>query len=211
MRQRTSQVLFSYWNEVRGDRMAPRRFEIEPARIATILSETFILERQSASDYCFRLAGTRICEHFDQELRNRNLLDMVAYADRLVLEDRLATVVAQGAVGRFEFETLAGEHRGRCEMLLLPLTDTRDTVTRLLGAMSLIDAGDWLRVGAMSLKSIVRSELVWPDGRPYPLIERGGMRTPFRPLHPVARIVKANEREFRVFEGGRSDPPLRNR
>ena len=45
MQQRTNQILFAYWNDVRGERLAPRRFEIEPARIATILPETFILER----------------------------------------------------------------------------------------------------------------------------------------------------------------------
>lgn len=207
MRQRTSQILFKYWNEVRSGRLAPRRFEIEPAGISPILSETFILERQDPSTYRFRLAGTRICDQFAQELRNRNLLDVVAPIDRLILEDRLGVIAAHGAVGVLEFETQTGEHKGRCEVLLLPLTDARGTITRFLGAMSPMDPGSWLGTGAMSLKSLVRDELVWPDGRPYPLIERGRQPPPFRPMLPVSRVVRANEREFRVYDGGRAGAP----
>ena len=62
MKQSTIQVLFGYWNEVRGERLAPRRFEIEPARIATILPETFILERLDSETFPYRLAGTKICD-----------------------------------------------------------------------------------------------------------------------------------------------------
>jgi len=211
MRQRTSQILFNYWNEVRGRRMAPRRFEIEPARITGILTETFILERLAASSYCFRLAGTRICDQFAQDLRHHNLLDVVAPGDRLVMEDRLETIAAHGAVGLFEFETRTGGRTGRCEMIVLPLTDARDLVTRFLGAMSPIGTDSWLGDGAMSLGSLVRNELIWPEGRPYPLIERGRKAPVFRPMLPPSRVVKANEREFRVFDGGRANDPRAER
>lgn len=211
MRQRTSQILFNYWNEVRAGRMAPRRFEIEPSRITAILAETFILEREAAACYRFRLAGTRICDQFSQELRGRDLLDVVAPIDRLTLEDRLSVIARHGAVGLFEFETRTGERSGRCEMLVLPLTDARDMVTRFLGAMSPMAADAWLGTGAMSLRSMVRNELIWPDGRPYPLIERGGLKPVFRPTLPTSRVVKANQREFRVFDGGLADAPRTDR
>jgi hypothetical protein len=201
MQQHTSQILYGYWNEVRGPRVAPRRFEIEPSRITSILPETFILERQGAASYCFRLAGTRICDQFAQELRNRDVLDVVPALARLTLEDRLGVIAAQGAVGVFEFETVAGDCVGRCEMIVLPLTDARDMVTRFLGAISPI-RGNWLGTGALSLRALVRDELIWPDGRPYPLLERGRMAPVFRPTLPTSRVVKANEREFRVFDGG---------
>src|SRR4051812_13786849 len=48
MQQRTLQTLYGYWNEVRAGRLAPQRLEIEPSRIAGILSETFMLERIDA-------------------------------------------------------------------------------------------------------------------------------------------------------------------
>ena len=63
MQQKTLQTLYSYWNEVRAGRLAPQRLEIEPSRIAGILSETFMLERIDAASYQYRLAGTRLSEH----------------------------------------------------------------------------------------------------------------------------------------------------
>ena len=47
-------------NEIRRDRMAPRRLEIEPARISDQLLDTFILERAGTSAFRFRLTGTRV-------------------------------------------------------------------------------------------------------------------------------------------------------
>ena len=48
MKQRTIQTLYAYWNELRAGRIAPRRLEIEPSRISSILPETFMLERTDA-------------------------------------------------------------------------------------------------------------------------------------------------------------------
>jgi len=77
--------------------------------------------------------------------------------------------------------------------------------------MSPIGTDSWLGDGAMSLGSLVRNELIWPEGRPYPLIERGRMAPVFRPMLPPSRVVKANEREFRVFDGGRANDPRAER
>ena len=54
MKHKTSNILYSYWNKVRGDRVTPRRFEIEPAQIAAILPATFILERVDAERVYWR-------------------------------------------------------------------------------------------------------------------------------------------------------------
>ena len=91
MKLATTRMLYDYWNEARGRRMAPTRFEIEPSRIAGILSETFILELAENCSFPFRLAGTRICEQLGAELRGRDLLD-------LVTEDRRAVAKAMEAV-----------------------------------------------------------------------------------------------------------------
>src|SRR5690606_24764284 len=76
MKNDTSRVLFHYWNAIRGTRRAPRRFEIEPARISRILPEAFILEQRDVDTYRFRIAGTRLCELFGMELRGHNFLEL---------------------------------------------------------------------------------------------------------------------------------------
>lgn len=44
MRSRTTMELFQYWNEVRGGRDLPRRDEIQPADIRSLLPNVFILQ-----------------------------------------------------------------------------------------------------------------------------------------------------------------------
>src|SRR4051794_24073887 len=92
MKQKTLHTLYGYWNEVRAGRLAPQRLEIEPSRIAGILSDTFMLERIDAATYQFRLAGTRLCELFGSELRGKSFLDGWSELDRPLLTRDLATI-----------------------------------------------------------------------------------------------------------------------
>lgn len=209
MRQQTNQILFDYWNGVRGDRLTPRRFDIEPARIAAILPETFILERHDASTYRFRLAGTRICDRFSVELRNRNFLDLVDIDDHVLLKERLRIISERGAVGLFEFETRdADRNSGRMEVLILPLMDTRDVVTRFVGSMSHFDAPAWPQ-SAIIIKALLRHELIWPDGKPNAPFNPAHSPPAFRPVVLPTRIVASNSRKFRVYDGGKSGDPTK--
>ncbi len=90
MRDAVSQHLYTYWNEIRGSRLAPKRFEIEPSRISAILPDTFVLERIDTATSRFRLAGTRICEAFAAEFRGLNIMDMFGDEDRITLERQCA-------------------------------------------------------------------------------------------------------------------------
>ncbi len=206
MKQRTSHILFSYWNDVRGDRLAPRRFEIEPSCIATILAETFILERVDSRTYAFRLAGTKICEQFGMEFRGRNFLDLTGASDRGALEQDLAAITDQGAAGVLEFEACDPSGRPvRFEALVLPLTHGRQGVTRYLGAISAIEPPPWIGFEALKPHALLSHTLFWPDGRPHAVLERTNRQAPFVPELAAAKIVRFNRRHFRVLEGGRKD------
>jgi hypothetical protein len=203
MKQRTSQILYAYWNEVRGERVAPHRFEIEPARIVSVLPETFILERVDCATYRFRLAGTRICEQFGYEFRGTNFLDLWNDGDRNTLERHLATITDHGVVGVFQFEATPGDRRSvRVEVVLLPLIHTGPTCDRLLGAMSTFEAPAWLGTEQLHARRLVGHQLTWPDGRPHPLVETNQRQTPFLPQLRGARFVKVDRRQFRVYDGG---------
>ena len=69
MKREASVNLFQYWNRLRDGRRAPRRTEIEPADIKMLLGDTFILETDSRGEAVFRLAGTRLCAIYGQELK----------------------------------------------------------------------------------------------------------------------------------------------
>ncbi len=206
MKQRTLHTLYGYWNELRAGRLAPQRLEIEPSRIAGILSETFMLERVEASTYQFRLAGTRLCELFGSELRGRNFLEGWSDQDRLALERHLRTICDQGAVAVLTIEGGSdSRHRVELEAILLPLTHAGNRIGRIIGAMSAASAPHWLSGEPLRNRRLTRHELIWPDGRPHSVIERLGKPAPRLPRPGEARIVKTEQRQFRVFEGGLAD------
>jgi hypothetical protein len=200
------QTLYSYWNEVRAGRLAPQRLEIEPSRIAGILSETFMLERVDAGTYQFRLAGTRLCEVFGSELRGKNFLDGWSDQDRRVLERLLAAISEQGATALLGIEGIVDpQHRVELAANLLPLLHA-GKITRIIGAMSATSAPHWLGAEPLRSRQLKHQQLVWPDGRPHAIVARLGRQAPFQPAlaGPGVRIVKAEQRRFRVLEGGRA-------
>lgn len=205
MKQRTVQTLYAYWNDLRAGRIAPRRLEIEPSRIGSILPETFMLERTDATTYRYRLAGTRLCEIFGAELRGTNLLDGWTGSDRAVLARHLASTCEQGAVTLLTMEAGADAvRRVQLEVILLPLMHANTTMERVIGAMSLMASPHWLGHEHLLDKRLVGLELIWPDGRPHSVIERTGRHAPFLPASSQARVVKDERRTFRVLDGGRN-------
>ena len=57
MKHASSRQVFEYWNEQRGDRVAPERGDIEPGPIRRALGDTFILGQDAEGVYRFRLAA----------------------------------------------------------------------------------------------------------------------------------------------------------
>lgn len=207
MKAKTTQVLYAYWNDVRQNRLAPRRFEIEPSRIAPILSETFILERLDDQTYRFRIAGTRICDDFGNEFRGTNFLDGWMPDDQITLTRHLQTATRQGGVSLITFEAKTpSDGVVTFECILLPLIHTRDSVDRLLGGLARLDEPkrqDDERLASRRLKS---AEIVWPDGRPHALHAGHYSQAPLLPHVRNARIVRIDRRQFRVYEGGLAKP-----
>ena len=209
MKQKTSQVLFDYWNDVRDGRAAPRRFEIEPNRIGSILPETFILERIDSLTFRFRLAGTRICEQFGREFRGSNFLDMWGDSDRITLERQFMTMCKDNAVGISTFIATSSQSKQvQFEIIVLPLFHTRPVVTRFLGAVSAIEPPHWLGADPLRSQSLISYETIWPDGQ-RPVQPKDLFRHNLEAADPSnGRIVRHNRRQFRVYEGGLTKQPL---
>ncbi|MEO0619906.1 MAG: PAS domain-containing protein [Pseudomonadota bacterium] len=207
MKNQTSTRLFGYWNDLRGPRMAPNRFEVEPSRITDILSQTFILERTAADQFLFRLAGTQVCENFGCEFRGREILEMFEQGDRPNFERILRGTFFEGSVGVVSIEAQTPDGRAwTFEMLLLPLIHSGNAVTRVLGALSPDEPGpEWLGSIPLVSQSIRRISMIWPDGHPHAIIERNEHQLPFSQIPGPKRVVSIDRRNFRVFDGGRID------
>ena len=201
----TTRTLFNYWNEVRAGRLAPDRLEIEPARIAAILSETFMLQRAASDSYLYRLAGTRLCELFGAELRGRNFLDFWRREDFAGITRSLSAVCEEAAVGVLTLENGDGPRRRlELEAILLPLSDGRKSLSRVLGAMTPVLPHGFPHP-LLGPCRLLRHQLVWPDDRPRAPAspaEKSARGAPFPPGPGSTRGSAA--RRFRVLDGGRS-------
>jgi hypothetical protein len=203
MKQKTSQTLYGYWNEVRGTRIAPQRFDIEPTRIAAILAETFILESAPGKRQKFRIAGSRLCELFGRELRGGELAHLFEDDDRVIVERLMACAEDQAAVVLISFEGAAqGGRTARFEMLLLPLLHGETRVNRFLGCISPTPGEGWTGDDVCDGQRLIAHEVIWPDGRPYAINSKMNRQSPFAPEPRGARIVSVDRRRFKVFDGG---------
>ena len=207
MRDPINQHLYGYWNDIRAGRLAPRRFEIEPSQIAGMLPDTFILERIDNDTSRFRLAGTRICDAFGRDFRGMNVFEMVGDEDRVTLQRQFSVIARQAAVGVFALncQTASGASVD-IEMLLLPLVHMRETVDRFLGSMAVGRRPTWIGHEPLVSTRVLSHELIWPDGRPHAMIDNVHRQTPFKPSMSEARIVRGGRRQFRVYDGGLSQP-----
>lgn len=206
MKHPVSERLYSYWNSMRGERLAPKRFEIEPSQIANILPDTFILERVNPESARFRLAGTRICEAFAAEFRGLNLFDLFTLADKITLQREFSVIARQGAVGVFEIEGRSQSGRKvDFELVVAPLMHTREVIDRYLGSIAPIDPPDWLGSEMIPERRLVSHALIWPDGRPHTLTDAMVRQSPFMPHVRGARLVRIDRRQFRVYDGGLSN------
>jgi len=214
MKHAVTRTLYDYWSRLRGDRTAPRRFEVEPGDIRHILGDTFILEADDRLTYSFRLAGTRLCAAYCRELKGRNLLDMWVGKDREAIACLLAAIVEDGAAAVVGLE--AQNERGQSapvEIMMLPLKHDGPHHTRILGCYAPLKTPYWFGTHPVVRQPIQSLRLIWPDERPSflrtaeeaDLAERRGepppiLRAPPRPADGGRRVG-----HLRVIDGGRAD------
>jgi len=193
MQQPTSKQLYAYWDGIRNGRIAPRRFEIEPAKIASLLRETFIAECNGLLAFRFRLAGTRVCQQFGRELRGVDFLSLWSLHDRDAIASQVRNIVNDGAVGHGVFLARTETNRQAAfEFTLMPLIHTGPSINRMLGSITAIDAPFWLGAEPLATFEVAELHLHWPDGVPA-FMANGGPE--------VARLARG---KLRVVEGGLS-------
>ncbi|MGE5266665.1 MAG: PAS domain-containing protein [Deltaproteobacteria bacterium] len=205
MRHAATDALFTYWNDLRGDRIAPRRFELEPGRMGDSLPDTFILQREDAGTYPFRLAGTRVCARFKREFRGHNFLDEWSPADYQMLGSLLNTVsVKGGCVLLLVHAETASGRPVTAEMMLLPLLHIQPFADRFLGSFVPLDSPAWLGFEPITGLTVLSHEIIWPAGERHREPQAFDRQAPFETCIRHASIVRSDRRQFRVFEGGLS-------
>lgn len=203
--------MFQYWNRLRDGRPAPRRTEIEPADIKSLLADTFILEQDTRGEPVFRLAGTRLCATYGRELKGYSFPLIWAHRDQRMLARLAHNAFHEKSVIVVTFDgTSRGGKSNPFEMILLPLEGGLGS-PRSLGAITPVTRPYWLGADPVVEGRIDTLRVVDPEREPLFLANRPAMTVP--PIAPAdAQMIgngidlPDNGRRIRhlvVFEGGR--------
>jgi len=206
MQTKAATTLYDYWTRQRGRQALPLRSAIEPADIAGILPDVFILEHAEAKAPLFRLAGTRICAQFARELKGTGF-DRLFASDLRDRVGRIAeNVMAQTAPTILNIQLVDGAlDTTQAEIMLLPLATQGRTADRIIGAFAPLP-GQRQPLSAFRYATIDTLTVIDPDrtdtlAAPRPSIP---VPTSIMTMRP-AGIGQAMSRvmHLRIFEGGR--------
>jgi hypothetical protein len=202
MKHASTRALFTYWNKLRGQRLAPARSDIDPGDIRHVLGDALMLAADFADELRFRLAGTRVCALFTREIKGEAFKELWSEESRKQIEDLLAALTSEntgavaGVTGRIEDGAEV-----ELEMLLLPLAQSGQARIRALGALAPLVPPYWL-----GEQPVIELEL-------RTLRHLGGQRSKIdAPRFGHGHFGQArNDRRmrhgFRVYSGGREQTP----
>ncbi len=196
MRHASTRELFAYWNERRGDRLAPERSDIEPIAIRHVLGDVFILTIDFANEHRFRLAGTQMCALFGRELKTENFAGLWDELSARVMQ-YLLKVIAEEKIGGVAGVTghTADGATVDLELLILPLV-AQDGGIQALGLLAVTEKPYWFGEKPVAALELGQIRHVGPV-----VDELGGRR--FVTGSPDVRV----RRGLIVYEGGRGTAP----
>jgi hypothetical protein len=129
-------ALRSYWSSIRGEREMPRRSDINPVRLMSLLPYVHISEwHRDKGDVKFRAAGTELITVSRQEYRGRWLSSMTVKPTHHEQIIALYTQTADARKPIFGRTYSSNVRHGVSyfEWLLCPLSEDGETVTHFLG------------------------------------------------------------------------------
>lgn len=135
MRNTAIQEIFNYWNDLRGSRPTPLRSEIDPVALRRFLPNLFIVSAAEPEEPVFALAGTRICEIFDRELRGRRFNTIWQAEDDERPVSVLNNVLFYERPALLDIHSAADGENYPHDLLLMPIRSYGQRSDRVLGAL----------------------------------------------------------------------------
>ncbi|RWC41731.1 MAG: PAS domain-containing protein [Mesorhizobium sp.] len=210
MNQNGSITLFHYWNRLRDGRPAPKRSEVEPADIKSLLADTFILERDTRGQAVFRLAGTRLCASYGRELKGFSFPSLWREKDQRLVSRLIHGVFEQKSVVLISYEGFSRNGRSnKFELLALPLDGGVEN-PRSLGVISAVEKPFWLGADPITDALIDSIRVIDPEkellnNRPaidVPSLVPDDLEAP----ETISALGRARRiRHLVVFDGGREE------
>ena len=129
-----TEQLIDYWRARRGADPVPRRTSIELAHLVNLAPQIFMLGREAAGQYHFRLAGGFVAELHDRDLRQADFLRLWRPEDRAALPMALEAVRRRGEPMVVDCDGHAQDDLAmRMEITLAPLIGPNGEPDRFIG------------------------------------------------------------------------------
>lgn len=137
--KRITVVLRKYWDYLREERAFPTEREINPAEIADIWENCFIVEANNNSrkeDYIYKYIGKKIIQAYGEDLTGMAVDKMVAPEAGHLAEEYEKVLGIKRPV--LDEGTLKAPNKGviKYRQILLPLGENGIKITAILGGMS---------------------------------------------------------------------------
>ncbi|PWG15712.1 PAS domain-containing protein [Salibaculum griseiflavum] len=129
--------LQAYWHSLAPDGRIPRRSDLDPACLGELIEDAMIVERVAPGVARMRVAGQRIAALVGAEPRGMPLSVLFEAADRGRLATQVEIAFKMPSIVELPLEGVRGLGRPAlsARLLLLPMRDEFDRVSRCLGAM----------------------------------------------------------------------------
>ena len=127
----------AYWQGMRRNGDVPRRSDIDPRGIESLLSNAFIVERIAPGLARLRIAGSHLSDLMGMEVRGMPLSAFIAPEHREQLANALVQVFDAPATVRIDLSVKArlGTPALRGTLLVMPLRSDLGDVSRALGCL----------------------------------------------------------------------------
>jgi len=125
-----------YWDDLRAGRLMPLRSEVDPRDMSSFLECCFILDRKTAGDVRFRVAGMALNDIMGMELRGMHLRSMIEPSARAQFSASLEKMFDTPEIQDYQLRSAPAHAPAlTARLLILPLRDDKGEVTRAMGCL----------------------------------------------------------------------------
>ncbi|MFO1033719.1 MAG: PAS domain-containing protein [Hyphomicrobiales bacterium] len=160
-----SRALFRHWETLRAERPCPNREELELGAVVEFVPDLLILERDHMrNSFRYRLAGTRVCELFGENLTSTNFLAGWDSFEADVINKHLLQTLAnfQPALFRLRLTTDLRQQVA-AEVLALPLRMKGSQRIQVLGGVFSFHPVRNLGHNAITGRELLAARTVWTE------------------------------------------------
>jgi hypothetical protein len=191
-----SRQLFRQWEMLRAERACPTREEFDFAALKLVMPDMVVIDRDYLRDsFKYRLAGTRVCALFNQNLTAGNVMNGWDLFESDVMSRHLLTVVnqQQPAVVRMRLTTDRDQVIAT-ELIALPTQMRESHRIQIIGGLFPFRAAHTLGHTAIVRRELVSARVIWTEHQ-----------EPLQRLEPerAAPPDRNAQRNFQLIDGGK--------